>query len=153
PGEDLLDLTAHLDLVRQVELRVEILDDAALDPELDVPERLARRQLGDEPGRGSGRRRATTAGGSPALGRRATATGCRRHRQSLFARATRPGGFDALEQRHLARSPYYRHAKSDLFLAATLAALSGRAAAVVGGGPVTALARRSMSCDTCASRL
>src|SRR4029079_9814236 len=92
-------------------------------------------------------------GGPPPSARRTAARGAGRYRQPLLARATRPGRFDALEQRHLARSPYYRHAKSDLFLAAALAALSGRAVAVVGGGPVTALARRSMSCDTCASRL
>ena len=48
-AEDLLDLAAHLDLVGQVELGVQVLDDAALDPELDVPERLADRRLGHEP--------------------------------------------------------------------------------------------------------
>ena len=46
PAEDLLDLAPDLDLVRQVELRVQVLDDAVLDPELDVPERLARRAAG-----------------------------------------------------------------------------------------------------------
>src|SRR6478752_7196454 len=39
-AEDLLDLAPDLDLVGEVELRVEILDHPALDPELDVPERL-----------------------------------------------------------------------------------------------------------------
>ena len=48
-AEDLLDLAADLDLVGQVELRVQVLDDPALDPELDVPERLADRGLGDQP--------------------------------------------------------------------------------------------------------
>ena len=46
PAEDLLDLAPDLDLVGQVELRVQVLDDAVLDPELDVPERLARRAAG-----------------------------------------------------------------------------------------------------------
>ena len=56
PAEDLLDLAPDLDLVRQVELRVQLLDDPVLDPELDVPERLAGGQLGDEPRRGRGGR-------------------------------------------------------------------------------------------------
>ena len=59
-AEDLLDLTANLDLVRQVELRIEVLDDAVLDPELDVTERLAGRRRAHEP-------RAT--GGRPSCGR------------------------------------------------------------------------------------
>ena len=63
PAEDLLDLAPDLDLVRQVELRVQVLDDAVLDPELDVPERLAGRQLGDEP-----RRAARARGAAAALG-------------------------------------------------------------------------------------
>ena len=48
-AEDLLDLAAHLDLVGQVELRVQVLDHPVLDPELDVPERLRTGGLGDEP--------------------------------------------------------------------------------------------------------
>ena len=37
-AEDLLDLAADLDLVREIQLRVQVLDDAGLDPELDVAE-------------------------------------------------------------------------------------------------------------------
>ena len=48
-AEDLLDLAAHLDLVGQVELGVEVLDDPVLDPELDVAERLADGGLGHQP--------------------------------------------------------------------------------------------------------
>ena len=44
-AEDLLDLAAHLDLVGEVELRVEVGDDALLDAELRVAERLADRDL------------------------------------------------------------------------------------------------------------
>src|SRR4029078_8299928 len=46
PAEDLLDLPASLALVGEVDLRVEFLDDAVRDPELDVPDLLARGQLG-----------------------------------------------------------------------------------------------------------
>ena len=56
-AEDLLDLAPDLDLVGQVELRVEVLDDPALDPELDVAERLADRRLGHQPLRRARRRR------------------------------------------------------------------------------------------------
>src|SRR4029078_1342510 len=63
-AEDLLDLTANLDLGGEVGLRVEVLDDAVLDPELDVPERLARGQLGDE-SRRRGSRTAAAGGGAP----------------------------------------------------------------------------------------
>src|SRR6478752_339913 len=58
-AEDLLDLAPDLDLVRKVELRVQVLDDPALDPELDVAERLPDRRLGHQPAR---RRRRLTAG-------------------------------------------------------------------------------------------
>ena len=57
-AEDLLDLAPDLDLVGQVELRVEILDDPALDPELDVAERLPDRRLGHQALRRRRRRRA-----------------------------------------------------------------------------------------------
>ena len=57
-AEDLLDLAPDLDLVGQVELRVQILDDPALDPELDVAERLPDRRLAHQTLR---RRRATCA--------------------------------------------------------------------------------------------
>src|SRR5262245_28623716 len=66
-AEDLFDLTPDLDLVRQVELRVEVLDDPALDPELDVAERLADRGLGHQAAGRSRRRR--TAGGCAGSGR------------------------------------------------------------------------------------
>ena len=58
-AEDLLDLAPDLDLVGQVELRVEVLDHPVLDPELDVPERLADGRLSVESAarRGRGRRR------------------------------------------------------------------------------------------------
>ena len=51
-AEGLLDLAPHLDLVGQVELRVEVLDDALLDAELGVAERLAQRHLGQHPASG-----------------------------------------------------------------------------------------------------
>src|SRR3954452_16970862 len=90
-AEDLLDLAAHLDLVRQVELRVEVLDDPALDPELHVPERLPDGSLGHQPRRG-GRGRATARGG-----RRCRARGRRKARRSA---GRRPGAFDPLQQGH-----------------------------------------------------
>jgi hypothetical protein len=93
-AEDLLDLAPHLDLVGEVELRVQVLDDPVLDPELDVPERLAGRELGGEAGRGGRWRAAATALGlDVAAGRRAG-----RHGQLLLALAGRPGALDALEQ-------------------------------------------------------
>ena len=49
-AEDLFDLAPDLDLVGQVELGVEVLDDPALDPELDVAERLPDRGLGHQRG-------------------------------------------------------------------------------------------------------
>ena len=48
-AEDLFDLAPDLDLVGQVELGIQVLDDPALDPELDVPERLPHRALAREP--------------------------------------------------------------------------------------------------------
>ena len=60
-AEDLLDLAPDLDLVGQVELRVQVLDDPALDPELDVPERLPDRAPGSSGAARRGRR-----GGRPA---------------------------------------------------------------------------------------
>ena len=48
-AEDLFDLAPDLDLVGQVELGIQVLDDPALDPELDVPERLPDGTLGHEP--------------------------------------------------------------------------------------------------------
>ena len=69
-AEDLLDLAADLDLVGQVELRVQVLDHAVLDPELDVPEGLADRGLGHQPaGRRLGRRLLGTAPKGAALSR------------------------------------------------------------------------------------
>ena len=63
-AEDLLDLAPDLDLVGQVELRVQVLDDPVLDPELDVPERLADRRLAGQPaGRRRARRRAARCAG------------------------------------------------------------------------------------------
>ena len=47
PAECLLDLAPNLDLVGQVELGIEILDDALLNAELGVAERLAQRHLGE----------------------------------------------------------------------------------------------------------
>src|SRR3990172_9360657 len=48
-AEDLLDLTANLDLIRQVQLGIKILDDPTLDTELDVPEGLSHGRLRGEP--------------------------------------------------------------------------------------------------------
>src|SRR5439155_22680546 len=65
-AEDLFDLAADLDLVGQVQLRVQVLDDAALDPELDVAERLPNGSRGHQSwrrrGRSTGRRRRQRAG-------------------------------------------------------------------------------------------
>jgi len=58
PAECLVDLASNLDLIGQVELGIEILDDALLDPKLCIAERLAQRNLGEHPaGRRSGTRR------------------------------------------------------------------------------------------------
>ena len=95
-AEDLLDLAADLDLVRQVEPRVELLDDPALDPELDVPERLADRRGGEERGPRAFPRR----GGAPPGGReRATRPGCGRRRGPPG-----PGALDALQEGHASAS-------------------------------------------------
>ena len=55
-AESLLDLAPHLDLVGQVELRVEVGDDSLLDAELGVAEGLAQRNLGEHPAARSHRR-------------------------------------------------------------------------------------------------
>src|SRR5206468_2238457 len=99
PAEDLLDLAPDLDLVREVELGIEILDDPVLDPELDVPERFSRRGLGHQP-----RRRSRRRGYASAARRRhdiATALRPGRDRQALLARSgcpARSGALDALQQ-------------------------------------------------------
>ena len=67
-AEDLLDLAPDLDLVGQVELGVQVLDDPALDPELDVPERLAHRAPGDMSRWAGVRRRLPGAPGAPPAG-------------------------------------------------------------------------------------
>ena len=67
-AEDLLDLAPDLDLVGQVELRVEVLDDPLLDAELDVPERLADRRLAGQPAPAR-RRSAACHRPAPATGR------------------------------------------------------------------------------------
>ncbi len=88
-AEDLLDLAPDLDLVGQVELRVEILDDPALDPELDVAERLPDRGLGHQ---ALGGRR----------GRRASGSGRRHGRKAGRRRPSRAGpwsgALDPLQQ-------------------------------------------------------
>jgi hypothetical protein len=88
-AEDLLDLAPDLDLVGQVELRVEVLDDPALDPELDVAERLPDRGLGHEPA-GRLRRRLTA-------GRARTGRNCRDPRPGRRG-SPRPSALDPLEQ-------------------------------------------------------
>src|SRR3954451_19325840 len=147
-AEDLLDLAAHLDLVGQVELRVEVLDDPGLDPELDVAERLADRRGRAEPlaRRLCGRRRAGTAGSG-------------RGKVGTLRRGARSGALDPLQQGHDSKPlrphrpwntlPRHRHANSDFFWAAFLVSAPASAGLV----PTTAEASRRMSCDTCASRL
>src|SRR6185369_16482724 len=92
-AEDLLDLATDLDLVGEVQLRIQVLDDPVLDPELDVAEGFAGGELGDEARRSS--RRAAL----PAFGLDVAAT--RRpgwDRQVLVARSGGTGALDALEQ-------------------------------------------------------
>jgi len=92
-AEDLLDLPADLHLVGQVQLGIEVLDDAVLDPELDVTERLARRALRGQ-ARCRGRGRATAA----ALGLDVASGLAGRDRQPLLARTGRTGTLDSLQQ-------------------------------------------------------
>ena len=148
-AEDLLDLAADLDLVGQVELRVEVLDHPGLDPELDVPERLP-----------DGRRRAERCGvvrrgGAPGRRRRRRAPG--RGRWTLPV--PRPDGrfrsasagtwpYTPSAVSALALLPRHRHANSDFFWAAFLGS-----PASTGLAPTTAEASRRTSWDTCASRL
>ena len=121
PAEDLLDLAPDLDLVGQVELRVQVLDDAVLDPELDVPERLARRQLGDEPRR---RRRARRPPLPPSGWTSRPPPGPTG--PAGVPRPARPAGRSrcASAVTSTRGPPTYRNEKSDLCLAAALAALS-----------------------------
>ena len=92
-AEDLLDLAADLDLVGQVELRVQVLDDPALDPELDVPERLADGRLASSAAarrRRRRRRRRRAGAGRRDAGRRTGAP----------APAARSSALDPLQQGH-----------------------------------------------------
>src|SRR5438093_287644 len=116
-AEDLLDLTTHLDLVRQVELGVEVLDDPVLDAELNVPERFPNGPRGHEPRRGRDRRTATGRSWHPGSARRSREAWCRRRARP------RSGALDPLEKGHRlhplspCRADCYRHANSDLFFA------------------------------------
>ena len=114
-AEGLLDLAPDLDLVRQVELRVEVLDDALLDAELGVAERLAQRHLGEHsPGRDTvAARRGRTVAAFATAGRFA---GWRR--RELAARQVRDGGCPSGHDAQLGRGPgtfnsaQQRHLKS-----------------------------------------
>ena len=150
-AEDLLDLAADLDLVGQVELGVEVLDDAALDPELDVPERLADRALGHEP-RWAGAARWRAAAGPPGRGRsrqvrrRARRTGRRVERSRSASGGTSPTPLPARE------GPTSTSAMRTTTSSGTaLLASSGRRR--LRSPPAMAVASRRMSWDTWASRL
>ena len=156
-AEDLLDLAPHLDLVGQVELRVQVLDDPALDPELDVPERLANRRLRLET-RGGRRRGRTTGGGCRQVRDRSARGRC-------FSGTTRSSTLDPLQQGHdlhpfstsgpelvgLIDHDDQRHANNDFFGAGLRASSVADATCV--RSPVTVRASRRMSWETCASRL
>ena len=67
-AEELLDLAPDLDLVRQVELRVELVDEPVLDAELRLSERFARRHRPGEARRGVPRAAASGAVDHPVVG-------------------------------------------------------------------------------------
>ena len=91
-AEDLLDLAAHLDLVGQVELRIQVLDDPVLDPELHVPEGLPDGRLRLE----TRRRRHRAAGRRPEpAGSRPEALPA-----GALTGATRSSTLDPLQQGH-----------------------------------------------------
>ena len=130
-AEDLLDLAPDLDLVGQVELRVQVLDDPVLDPELDVPEGLAdgglRLETRDR------RRLRRTASRSRYVGDRSPGRG-------RLTGATRTSTLDPLQQGHRLHpfspgGPDYdglighvdqRHANNDFFCADLARVLGGR---------------------------
>ena len=129
-AEDLLDLAPDLDLVGQVELRVQVLDDPVLDPELDVPERLADRRLAGQSRRrrhgSAGRHRARPAGWTRRRRRRrrlrrpdpGRALSIRFNRDIAYT-PSRPEGLTG--RRHV-----QRHANNDFFWAALRLSSVGR---------------------------
>ena len=151
-AEDLLDLAPDLDLVGQVELRVEVLDDPALDPELDVAERLADRRLGHQAACGAagvgasrtaarrrGRNVGTRSGAGPAPGRALSI----RFSSDIASHPLPPRGATV---------------RADTIIGTRTATSSDRPCgwprrASAGRAPATAEARRRMSWETCASRL
>ena len=151
PAEDLLDLAPDLDLVGQVELGVQVLDDPALDPELDVPEGLPDRAPGDisrwpaAPARCRRRRRAPPAGAGALPGAPGAAPG--RALSIRFSRdiAYTPSGPTS------GTMAAQRHANSDLRLAAALRRRPRLRAC--GRRRRWTVASRRMSWDTWASRL
>ena len=151
-AEDLLDLAPDLDLVGQVELRVEVLDDPALDPELDVPERLADGRLGHQP-RGRRRRRRAATGRAGSVGRREPRRGA-------------PGAAGPVERSRSASagtSPTPLSPRGPTLLCDTLIAMRTTTSSGCPCGRLRqphrrriaddGLASRRMSWDTCASRL
>ena len=157
-AEDLLDLAPDLDLVGQVELRVQVLDDPVLDPELDVPERLPDGRLAGQP-----RRRRRRCGGAAGRCRQVGAGRARR----AGAPAALPGRALSIRfSRDIAYTPSrpegrlvglighvdQRHANNDFFCA-TFRGRRRWPARLALAPPTTALANRRMSWETCASRL
>ena len=140
-AEDLLDLTADLDLVGQVELGVQVLDDAGLDPELDLAQGLPDGSLGERP-------LPTRTGHSRRTWRRSRGPAGRSRRH------TRSGALDSLQKGHrlhpLSAPPgIYLHAKRDLPFWGALLPSSSRASWL----PTIDVARRSTSWETWLSRL
>ena len=135
----------------RVELGVEVLDDPVLDPELDVPERLAHGRLAGQPALGRHVRR-------PAARRRRQVGAGRPRRGARGSGGSRPSTLDPLQQRHRLHpfSPrgancdcVHRHANSDFFCVDFRSGV----AAVVDRSPTTDRAKRRMSWETWASRL
>ena len=140
-AEDLLDLAPDLDLVGQVELRVEVLDDPVLDAELDVPERLARpapgwrqrdgRRARPAPGRrrpapGSAPGRAAGPGPArPAPGRALSIRFSEGHRLHPFSP----------QRTVLRRCPRHRRANSDFFWRPCRSSSAGRTAPLADDRP------------------
>ena len=153
-AEDLLDLAPDLDLVGQVELRVEVLDDPVLDPELDVPERLARRAPGVM-SRGAG-------GGAPRVAPPAGAGTLEPAVPGAAGAPVPPAPGRALSirfRRDIALHPFSPRGARYRVNAMRTATSSGaafarhRRGATCARSPMTAWASRRMSWDTCASRL
>ena len=96
-AEGVLDLAPNLDLVGQVELGVEVGDDALLDAELGVAERLAQRYLGEHSPAApvaAGVTRACGGAGVPPSWRGGGGSGHAAGRRRRPRPARRPGAFD-----------------------------------------------------------